>query len=228
MRNKTAEASGRIKVWDIGTRLFHWSLVVLFGMSAFSAFQDKFGLYADIHLWSGYGVLTLVSWRILWGFIGSDTARFGQFIKGPTATLAYFRSAFKKEPYRWVGHNPLGALSVLAMLMVLLVQAGLGLFATDDMVFSGPLSETITGRLAGNLTDLHKTIGCVLFGLVGLHLLVVILVLVRKKTNLVKPMITGNIEGSVVLEPAPKMRSPLRAFTTFLLIGSAYYFFIFQ
>jgi len=225
-KNKIVAAKG-IKVWDGGTRLFHWVLVILFSLSAYSAFQDKFGIYADMHRWSGYSVLTLVSWRILWGFVGSETARFGHFLKGPSATIKYAKSAFKKAPYRWVGHNPLGAWSVLLMLVLLLAQAVMGLYATDDMIFSGPLSDTISSSLAGTLTGWHKTIGFTLFGLVGLHLLVIVLVAVRRDTNLVLPMISGHKKDAAG-ETAPIMRPSWLALISFFIVAGAFYWFLFQ
>jgi len=227
MNDQTGRPS-RIKVWDIGTRLFHWVLVICFSLSAYSAFQDKFGIYADMHRWSGYAVLTLVGWRIVWGIIGSDTARFSHFFRGPKATLEYARVMFNKAPYQWIGHNPLGAVSVVAMLVLLLVQAILGLYATDDMIFSGPLSDTISGDLAGDLTEIHETIGFVLFGLIGLHLLAIIFVAVIKKMNLVAPMITGWKISNDNVADAPKVRSPILALGTFLLVCAGLYYFVFQ
>ena len=207
-----------IKVWDLPIRLFHWLLVMLFALSAYSAFQDKFGLYATMHLYAGAGVLTLVLWRILWGIWGSDTARFSHFIKGPAAIRAYLRKVSAPGAYDTIGHNPLGAVSVLLMVLLLLVQAGLGLFATDAMMFAGPLARTITQDFAEDLTDLHEGTGYALMALIALHILVIIVYRFVRRTDLVTPMITGRrmLPKAVT---RPKMRSSLMAL--FLLLISA-------
>lgn len=181
----------KVKVWDAPVRLFHWLLVIAFALAAFSAFQDKFGIYADIHLYAGLSVLVLVLWRILWGIMGSDTARFSQFVKGPKTTMKYAKTAFGRTPYRSTGHNPLGAVSVVLMLLLLLVQAGLGLYATDAMFFEGPFSHTISSRLSEDLTEVHEWTGYTLLGLIGLHILVVAFYGLVRRINLVAPMITG-------------------------------------
>ncbi len=228
MKNNAPETSHAVKVWDAPTRLFHWVLVILVALSAYSAFQDKFGIYADIHLWSGYGVLTLVGWRLIWGLIGSDSARFSHFIKGPVATISYAKTAFKKAPYRWVGHNPMGAVSVVAMLVLLAVQASLGLFATDDMFFAGPLSDTVSGSLAGDITGLHELTGFTLFGLIALHVLVIAFMAIRRRSNLLLPMITGWKKDAPAEALPPRLRSPLLAFVVLLAVGAALYFYIFR
>jgi len=215
----------KIKVWDGPLRLFHWALVTAFALSIYSAFQDKFGIYADMHLYAGVTILGLVSWRILWGVIGSETARFTSFIKGPKAIRAYLRVKRKPgEPYPWVGHNPLGALSVTAMLTLLLVQSLLGLFASDDMLFSGPFSDKAGGK-AGLITGIHETIGYILIGLVALHILVIIGYAARR-VNLIAPMIAGTkraVEGT----PAPKMASPLLAMVLGAGVAAAVWLIIF-
>jgi cytochrome b len=230
MTRKKRPPHGKIKVWDIGTRLFHWALVILFSLSAYSAFQDKFGIYATMHLWSGFGVLCLVSWRIIWGFIGSDTARFSRFLKGPKATLLYAKTALKKTPYHHVGHNPLGALSVVAMLVLLLVQASFGLFSNDDIIFSGPLADSISDRLSGDITGWHEVIGFTLFGIIGLHVFVIIYMAVRRRVNLVMPMISGYLKANSTPDKGaqlPHFRSPLLALAAALVVGGALYWYIF-
>ncbi|WP_417450918.1 cytochrome b/b6 domain-containing protein [Kordiimonas sp.] len=215
----------KIKVWDGGTRLFHWSLVILFTLSAYSAFQDKYGIYAAIHLYSGVAILALVIWRILWGVIGSDTARFSHFVKGPGATLAYAAKALRREPYTRVGHNPLGAVSVVLMLALLLAQTILGLYGTDAMFFSGPLARTIDSGLSEELTEIHEWIGFTLMGLVVVHLLAIVAYGVLRRANLVGPMITGRKdvpEGS----KAPRTANPLVALGLFAAVAAAVWFSI--
>jgi len=224
MPNSESKPKTIIRVWDIGTRLFHWLLVGLFGLSVYSAFQDKFGIYADMHLYSGFTILTLVVWRFVWGLVGSETSRFSQFVKSPKTILQYLRG----EREQSVGHNPLGGWSVSVMLTLLTVQAGLGLFATDDMIFSGPLSGGISESLAADLTSLHKTMGLILFAFVGLHVAVILAYGLVRKVNLVWPMITGwaaRDEKDATLQQ-PRMASPLLALMTFGVVAGALYFFI--
>ncbi|MFC3052203.1 cytochrome b/b6 domain-containing protein [Kordiimonas pumila] len=208
----------KIKIWDIGTRLFHWLLVVAFGLSAYSAFQDKYGDFATIHTWSGFTVLVLVIWRIVWGFVGSEMSLFKTFLTSPRAAIAYIKSA---KPYEHKGHNPLGGYSVIAMLLLLLVQAVLGLFATDDMFFDGPLTG-LAGSDAALITEIHEITGYSLFVLVGLHIAAVAFYAVAKRVNLVLPMITGNAPSDGVSEK-PRMRSPLLAAVLLMLIGAVCY-----
>ena len=215
----------KVKVWDLPTRLFHWVLVIAFAVSAYSAFQDKYGDFAAIHLWSGFTVLTLVVWRILWGFWGSNTSRFGHFLKSPKTALEYTKTLSSKDAPQTVGHNPLGGYSVALMLILLLAQAMLGLFATDGMFFDGPLSAYASGYTS-DITELHETLGYILFGVIGLHLIVIVFYWARKKTNLLKPMITG---AKPVTEdtPAPTIKSSLLALVCLGAIASLLYFQIF-
>ncbi len=209
----------KIKVWDIATRLFHWALAVLFCLSAYSAFQDKFGLYADMHRNAGVTILILVAWRILWGIVGSDTARFSHFIKSPRAVFQHLKQSFSSLPYKTIGHNPLGGLSVALMLVLLLAQAIMGLFASDGMIFSGPLSREVSGSLSSDLTNWHELLGRILIGVVAFHVLVVLMYGVFKRVNLIWPMISGNTSG----EPstlAPRMKPGWLALLLFIVVGA--------
>jgi len=197
----------KIKVWDGSTRLFHWVLVVVFCLSVFSAFQDKFGPYADMHLNAGIAIIILVVWRIAWGIVGSETARFSQFVKKPTTVFQHLKHTFSKSPYKEVGHNPLGGLSVVLMLMLLLAQAVMGLFASDGMIFSGPLAQDVAGSLSSDLTSWHKLLGRILIGVAVFHVIVVLLYALFKRVNLIWPMIIGTIKtndagGDPVMKPA--------------------------
>jgi len=216
--HKTIKQKARIKVWDIGTRLFHWALAVLFCLSAFSAFQDKFGIYADMHLWSGFSILVLVTWRIIWGVIGSEPSRFRHFVKSPKALLAYLRG---KGPEA-VGHNPLGGYSVLLMLLMLLAQAMLGLFASDGMFFGGPLEAG--DDYSSLVNNTHQMLGYGLFGVVGFHVLIVFGYWALRRVNLILPMITGWAEHSA---EAPNIARPLLALLLVLIVAAALYGLIF-
>lgn len=209
----------KIIVWDGAIRLFHWVLAALFCLSAYSAFQDKFGIYADMHFYAGYTILILVVWRILWGFVGSDTARFSSFVRSPAAAFRHLRQMVGGLPYRAVGHNPLGGLSVILMLILLLVQAIMGLFATDGMIFSGPLSGEVTSSLSSSLTSWHALLGRILIGVVVFHVVVVLLYWLFKRANLIWPMISGRVVADES-KPVPKTKPNWQALILFVGVGA--------
>ena len=136
-----------MRVWDLPTRLVHWLVVLGVALSWWTGETGRL----EWHRWSGYGLLGLVAFRIYWGFFGSSTARFRQFLRGPRTVIGYLRGAWPPAP----GHNPLGALSVLALLALLATQIVLGLFAVDvDGIESGPLSLYVSfdaGRSCGEM-----------------------------------------------------------------------------
>lgn len=176
-------------VWDLPTRLFHWSLVILLGISFYTGFTGGF-VEMDYHMYSGYAILALVLFRILWGFVGSEHSRFARFLRGRAGIAAYLRSLRSgSEPH--IGHNPLGALSVMAMLIALLVQVGTGLFANDDILLEGPLAHLVTYETSRQLTAIHETNRWIVVGLIALHLLAVTYYQVARKHNIIQPMITG-------------------------------------
>ncbi len=174
-----------VRVWDGPTRLSHWAVAALFGFSWWSARSG----HLDYHRWSGLTLLGVLALRVVWGFVGSGTAKFAHFVKGPRTVWRYVRGQLDSRP---PGHNPLGALSVLAMLALLAAQVGLGLFSVDvDGLESGPLSDRVsfeTGRLCARLHGLGFNL---LLTLVGIHLLAVLAHLLIKRDNLIVPMITG-------------------------------------
>ena len=174
-------------VWDLPTRLFHW----LFAAAVIGAIVTVKvgGSWMDWHLPFGVTALVLLTFRVVWGFTGSRYARFSSFVKGPGTVWHYLRHPQDRAP---PGHSPLGGLSVVALLLVVAVQAGTGLFATDDILTSGPLNQFVSSDTAALLTSIHKWNENVLFGLIGLHLLAIAIYALRGK-QLVPPMITGNV-----------------------------------
>lgn len=194
---ETHPAPSHQKVWDVPTRLVHWSLVILIALSWWSVENKRM----DIHYWSGLCVVGLIVFRIYWGFAGPETARFARFIKGPRAIFSYAGKLFRPDYRASFGHNPLGALSVIALLLVVAIQAGMGLFASDtSYVSSGPLSNLVDYETSEEITELHEDFFNVVLAVIGLHLAAIIFYLVGKRTNLIGPMITGrrkavNVEG---------------------------------
>jgi cytochrome b len=175
------------KVWDGPVRIVHWLLVVLIGFSWWAS-ED----HLNWHRWSGYAIIGLVVFRIYWGFAGGGAARFSSFVKGPKAIAAYAAVLARRDVAVTPGHNPLGALAVLALLVVLLVQVGTGLFVVDiDAFEGGPLSDRVSFDTGRALAEIHELSFRVLQALVVLHVAAVLFYWLWKRTNLVGAMITG-------------------------------------
>jgi cytochrome b len=184
--NKSS-GGGAVRVWDLPTRLFHWALVVLL---VFSYVTGQLGRL-EWHMVSGKLILSMLLFRLAWGFIGNEHARFGAFLKGPGETIRYALSLVRGATRRYLGHNPIGGWSAIAMLAVALLQACTGLFATDDIYTDGPLRHLVSDAIAKRLTTIHRYAIDVLLVLVALHVLAVMYYLHVKKDNLVRPMFTG-------------------------------------
>lgn len=174
----------RIRVWDLPTRLFHWSLVVL--VVALIISGKIGGNLIDWHGKFGLAILGLLTFRIIWGLVGSTYARFASFFPTPGRIRAYLRGEWK-EP----GHNPLGALSVFALLGLLALQVATGLPGNDDIAFRGPLFDLVGKALSDRMTGIHKLSINLLFALIALHVAAIMFYARVRKDNLVKPMITG-------------------------------------
>jgi cytochrome b len=178
-----------VAVWDLPTRVFHWLLVALVITSWICA--EIGGNAMQIHELSGFTVLTLVLFRILWGFFGSHHSRFANFVRGLAATKHYVRSLLRGDAVSSVGHNPLGAWSVLAIMVCLLVQTGTGLFSNDDIMTEGPLMKWISKDTSDVISKIHGINFNVLLVLIVLHVGAVLFYLIHKRENLITPMITG-------------------------------------
>jgi cytochrome b len=174
----------RIRVWDLPTRLFHWGLAILVVASIISGKIG--GNLIDWHGKFGLAILGLLTFRIIWGLVGSTYARFASFFPTPGRIRAYFRGEWK-EP----GHNPLGALSVFALLGLLALQVATGLPGNDDIAFRGPLFDLVGKALSDRMTGIHKLSINLLFALIALHVAAIMFYARVRKDNLVKPMITG-------------------------------------
>lgn len=179
----------KIPVWDLPTRLFHWLLVVLVAVSfTTGAIGGNAMVY---HERSGFAILVLLVFRIIWGFVGSRQSRFSDFVKGPAAVWRYASALFRGDSERHPGHNPMGGWSVLALLLVLLIQVVTGLFANDDIITEGPLYLWVSKPVSDWLTRIHRINRFVVVALVATHLSAVLFYLWGKGENLIKPMITG-------------------------------------
>lgn len=181
-----------VKVWDLPVRLFHWALVICFAVSWASVeLADVFDNAMQIHLYAGYTMLSLVLFRILWGIFGSSTARFSQFVTGLRPTLAYATTFFTPRTRAYIGHNPMGGWAVIAMLVLLGIQVGTGLFAHDDLLTSGPLAHTVSSDLSDTMSDIHQTAFNFLLAMVGIHIAAVLFYRFYKHNDLITTMFTG-------------------------------------
>jgi len=194
------------RVWDLPVRLAHWLLVALIAFSWWSVHHH----HTAWHIWSGCAILTLLIFRILWGFFGSSTARFSSFVRGPRAVGDHWRG-------RWtgIGHNPLGALSVLALLAAVAVQVGLGLVSQDeDGIYMGPLAQLVSSDTSDKARDIHELWFNVILALIVLHLAAIIFYRLKGK-KLTLPMITGR----AAIEPGIQPMRPGRWWVALICLG---------
>jgi cytochrome b len=188
--------NSRVRVWDLPTRLAHWSLLLLVLFSWWSAETHNM----DYHRYSGYALLGVLVFRLYWGVFGSSTARFAEFVKRPSTIIAYLRGDRSAAS---VGHNPLGALSVLTLLGLLIAQVTLGLFTVDvDGLESGPLSNLVSFETGRACAEVHEVVFNLLLAMIALHIAAITFYRIAKKEDLVKPMIVGWRSTVASLEPA--------------------------
>lgn len=174
----------RALVWDLPTRLFHWLLVAAVAGAVVTGLQG--GAMMDWHGRFGLSIVGLLAFRLVWGFFGSTYARFAQFLPTPRKLATYSKGQWRGE-----GHNPLGALSVIGILGLLLVQVATGLISNDDIAFSGPLTDLVTASVSNRMTGVHHLLANVIFVVVGLHIGAVAFYTLFKRQSLVRPMFTG-------------------------------------
>lgn len=203
MNPAAAGGDRRIRLWDLPVRLVHWALVLLLPALWWTWRSGR----TELHETLGYVTLGLLVFRILWGFIGSSTARFAHFVKGPREIAAYLRG---RSPVH-VGHNPLGALSVLLLLGLMIAETGFGLFAEDvDGEESGALALFVSYETADWARGWHALLFNAILAVVALHVLAILFYLVVKRDNLVGPMVTGRKSYKQEVAPPPSAR-PWRA-----------------
>jgi cytochrome b len=203
-----------VPVWDLPTRLFHWLLVVLIALNVYTGNVGGVS-NMELHMLSGYAILALVLFRIAWGLVGSRHSRFASFVRGPASALGYIRGLRSAHYPASMGHNPLGGWSVVAMLLSLIVQAGTGLFADDEILTEGPLAGTVSKATRRFLTGIHDINANVLYVLIAMHVAAVAYYLIVRRENLIRPMLTGvkrvPAEDAAAVEAEQSFASPLRA-----------------
>ncbi len=182
------EPQRRVRIWDLPTRLFHWLIAALFGFSWWTAAND----HLDWHKLSGYGILTLLLFRIYWGVAGSTTSRFAGFVRSPRSLAAYGAKLFRRSGPPVFGHNPMGGWSVLVLLVLLLAQVLLGLFAVDvDGLDPGPFGDLVSFDMGRRIAHWHGRLFNILLAFTGLHVLAVAFYLLYRRDNLTATMIVG-------------------------------------
>lgn len=178
----------QVKVWDVPTRLFHWGLVTVFVFQFISG--DILDDAMQLHFYGGYVALGLIVFRIIWGFVGSYHARFSHFIYSPSTAIRYMQG--KTDTQVYLGHNPMGGYSVLAILAVMLSQGISGLFMTDDIFLDGPYHGAFSSSVDDAMNLIHHNAILVMWGLIALHLCAIVYYSFKKKQALVPAMIHGN------------------------------------
>jgi len=208
----------RVAVWDGWVRLFHWSILVLVIVSYATAKADAIWW----HMLSGHAVLALLIFRLAWGGVGSDTARFVHFVRPPTEALRHARRLWRGEAEPAVGHNAAGGWMVVLLLGLLLAQVVTGLFADDEELYRGPFADWVGFDASQRITGWHQRLVNILFAAIVLHVAAVAAYRIWFGRNLVAPMITGSTEvpaDSPAALSQPRMASHLRA--TLLLAASS-------
>jgi cytochrome b len=203
-----------VRVWDVPVRLFHWLIVALVA-AAYASWRLNWMVW---HGWIGVLVLALVLFRLLWGFFGSETARFSHFLTSPRIAFEHLKRAFLREPDRQMGHNPAGAWMVVLLLALLLAETLTGIYVANDVADVGPLTGIVPAAAANAIDASHAILWNVLLAAITTHVLAIVGYAAVKGQDLVRPFITGM---KVLPEPVntPRMASPARA--AFLFAGGA-------
>jgi cytochrome b len=209
-----------VRVWDLPTRVFHWLLAAaVFGALATAWIGGNAMIW---HMRLGLGVLALVLFRIIWGLIGGRWSRFASFIYAPGTVLRYLRGEVRNGDHFEVGHNPLGSFSVFGLLGFLAIQVATGLVADDEIAFQGPLNRFVSSNRGLQATSWHRDFGqWIMLTLVALHIAAIVFYLVRKKTNLVRPMVTGDKPVPPLSPATPPSADTLNTRLIALGVGAA-------
>lgn len=209
--------ANRVRVWDLPTRVFHWSLVLCFVGLVVTG--EVGGAAMPWHFRMGYTVLSLLLFRLVWGFVGGRWSRFSAFVVGPASILRYVQG--RGTPQQSVGHNPLGSLSVLALLVFALLQVVAGLLSDDEIATAGPLAKLAASSWVTYATYYHTKIGkIILIVLVQLHIAAMIFYRIKHNENLVIPMLQGDKELADPFESA-RDDAPSRSLALFVFAVSA-------
>jgi cytochrome b len=216
-------AAARIRVWDLPTRIFHWTLVALV---VFSFTTGKLGgSVMAWHVKSGYAILSLLVFRLAWGLVGGQTSRFATFVRGPRAFLAHAGAIVSRSARAATGHNPMGGWMVVFLLMALLAQAGSGLFSDDEIATTGPLVEKVSNAVVARMSSFHYYNGWMIAVAAGIHVMAVAFYQLTLRIDVIRPMVFGWREGDPS-QPPMRMGSPLLAAGVFAIACGAVYWLV--
>lgn len=209
-----------VRVWDLPTRLFHWLLAATVVGSVVTAKIG--GNAAEWHFRLGYLVFTLLAFRVLWGLFGGRWSRFANFIYTPSTLLRYVRGQGRPDEHLDVGHSPLGAGSVFALLAMLAAQVGSGLFADDEIANAGPMVKFVSSATSSALTSWHKNFGqWIIIALVVLHVGAILFYRFKRGRDLVGPMLSGDkMLGADVPASADRLSNRAIALVLVALCGA--------
>ncbi|ATD00050.1 cytochrome b/b6 domain-containing protein [Pseudoalteromonas spongiae] len=200
----------KTQVWDGFIRFFHWSMVALVATLYYSAENSLM----EVHFVAGFTLLALLATRIIWGIIGSDTAKLSALLHSPKSTIAAFKGQQQPKP----GHNAAGSYMVIAFLILLISQAVTGLMTTDDIMYDGPLVAMVSSDLSSLAGSLHHKIFDLILIAITLHIAAIVIYKLKGKA-LVPPMITGKTAESY--EQSVKMKSGWLGFAIFAVLATA-------
>lgn len=185
-------------VWDLPLRVYHWLLAASLLASWITA---EIGFDArQVHMWLGFWMIGLVSFRLVWGFVGPRHSRFASFLPRPAAVVRHARETLTGDAPETAGHNPLGSLMVFAMLALLATQAVSGLFMDDDIDHYGPYAGAVSENVRDVMSSIHHNVVYALLALAALHVLAVAYLSFVRKHELIRPMVTGRKSSAVVAE----------------------------
>ena len=219
---KPREIRLSMKVWDAPIRLFHWAIVLLV-IASYVSIQKS---WMQIHFLCGYTMLTLLLFRLAWGFVGSDTARFAAFLRKPVRGASRISPiSAGASPTREIGHNAAGGWMVIVLLLLLAIQVGTGLCANDDVLSEGPLAKYVGKDWSDRLSHFHALNFNLILAAIGLHVLAVAAYWAVKRHNLLRPMITGRkrLPGNT---RQPRMASSVLALALLVLAAMLVWTFV--
>ncbi|NLS20369.1 hypothetical protein HGP16_27955 [Rhizobium sp. P40RR-XXII] len=212
-----------VRAWDLPTRLFKWSLVALIIIAWISSGFDDPKMV--VHKTAGYGILVLVVFRILWGFVGSTTARFSSFVRSPSIIWNYFRALSRNRAERYLGHNPVGGLMVVGLLLACAVQGLLGLFSSDGVTATGPFADAAGDAISSWAASIHATWFYVaIVGLAVVHIAANLFYQFIKRDNLIGAMVTGRKKRAYYVERNEARGGSLLAAAICLIIAAGLVF----
>lgn len=218
-------AEERRLVWDLPLRIFHWLLVLSLG-GLWATGEAGFE-WLEYHMYLGYFTLGLIVFRVIWGFVGPRHARFSNFLAGPSAIWRYARGLGAGTMIQTAGHNPLGGISVIVMLVLVSVQIGTGLFTSDDILYTGPYNGAVSTDLAEELSTLHAQNFNIILIAVALHIIAIAFYFLVKKQNLVGAMFHGKKPASHVPEHEAITKSEIvKAVIVIVISAALVYWFI--